>query len=48
MLRGRVSNSAALKAYASHSEHLRVQQEPGGLRRSRFQVDYPIQQETSA
>src|SRR5215831_6189076 len=41
------TDSAALKAYASHSEHLRVQEEPGGLRGSRFQVDYPIQQETS-
>ena len=42
------ADSAALKTYAFHSEHLRVQEEPGSLRCSRLEVDYPIQQETSA
>jgi len=42
------TDSAALKAYASHSEHLRVHEELGRLQGSRFQVDYPIKQETSA
>lgn len=36
------ANSAALKAYATHPEHLRVRDELGDLRVGRFQVDYPI------
>jgi hypothetical protein len=36
------TNSAALKAYATHPEHLRVRDELGDLRVGRFQVDYPI------
>ncbi|OAF09264.1 stress responsive protein [Bradyrhizobium centrolobii] len=35
-------DSAALKAYATHPEHLRVREELGDLRIGRFQVDYPI------
>lgn len=34
---------AALAAYASHPEHLRVRQELGDLRIARFQVDYPAE-----
>jgi quinol monooxygenase YgiN len=37
------ADSAALKAYATHPEHLRVREELGDLRIGRFQVDYPIQ-----
>jgi hypothetical protein len=36
------ADSAALKAYASHPEHLRVREELGDLRIARYQVDYPI------
>lgn len=36
------ADSAALKAYATHPEHLRVREELGDLRIGRFQVDYPI------
>jgi len=36
------TDSAALQAYASHPEHLRVREELGNLRIGRFQVDYPI------
>jgi hypothetical protein len=42
------ASSAALKAYASHPEHLRVREELGDIRIGRFQVDYPIETETSA
>jgi hypothetical protein len=38
------ADSAALKAYATHPEHLRVRDELGDLRVSRFQVDYPIKE----
>ncbi len=38
-------DSAALIAYASHPEHLRVREQLGDLRIGRFQVDYPIKQE---
>jgi hypothetical protein len=34
-------SQAALDAYASHPEHLRVKQEVGDLRVARYQVDYP-------
>jgi len=34
------TDSAALKAYAIHPEHLRVREELGDLRIGRFQVDY--------
>jgi len=34
------ASSAALDAYASHPEHLRVRQELADLRIARFQVDY--------
>lgn len=37
-------DSAALKAYATHPEHLRVREELGDLRIGRFQVDYPIKE----
>jgi len=37
-------DSAALKAYATHPEHLRVREELGNLRIGRFQVDYPIKE----
>jgi hypothetical protein len=37
-------DSAALKAYATHPEHLRVREELGDLRVGRFQVDYPIKE----
>ena len=36
------TDSAALKAYATHPEHLRVRQELGDVRIGRFQVDYPV------
>jgi len=42
------ASSAALKAYASHPEHLRVREELGDIRIGRFQVDYPIETATSA
>lgn len=38
------TDSAALKAYAIHPEHLRVREELGDLRIGRFQVDYPIKE----
>ena len=34
-------SQAALDAYATHPEHLRVKQELGDLRIARHQVDYP-------
>lgn len=34
-------SQAALDAYATHPEHLRVKQELGDLRIARYQVDYP-------
>ncbi|WP_076866032.1 Dabb family protein [Bradyrhizobium mercantei] len=37
------TDSAALKAYANHPEHLRVREALGDLRIGRFQVDYPSQ-----
>ena len=36
------TNSAALRAYTTHPEHLRVREELGDLRIGRFQVDYPV------
>lgn len=33
-------SQAALEAYATHPEHLRVKQELGDLRTHRYQVDY--------
>ena len=36
-------SQAALDAYASHPEHLRVKQELGDLRTHRYQVDYEVQ-----
>ena len=42
------TDSAALAAYATHPEHLRVREELGDLRIGRFQVDYPINEETGA
>jgi Stress responsive A/B Barrel Domain len=36
------TDRAALKAYATHPEHLRVRQELGDVRIGRFQVDYPV------
>ena len=38
------ADSAALAAYATHPEHLRVREELGDLRIGRFQVDYPIKE----
>ena len=35
-------SQAALDAYASHPEHLRVKQEVGDLRTARHQVDYLV------
>jgi quinol monooxygenase YgiN len=35
-------SQAALEAYASHPEHLRVKQEVGDMRTHRYQVDYAI------
>jgi hypothetical protein len=35
-------SQAALDAYASHPEHLRVKQELGDLRIARHQVDYAV------
>jgi quinol monooxygenase YgiN len=39
-------SQAALDAYATHPEHLRVREQLGDIRTGRFQVDYLI--ETSA
>jgi quinol monooxygenase YgiN len=38
------ASQAALDAYATHPEHLRVKQELGDLRTHRYQVDYPAQE----
>jgi quinol monooxygenase YgiN len=38
------ADSAALKAYATHPEHLRLREELGDLRTGRFQVDYPVKE----
>ncbi len=38
------ADQAALNAYASHPEHLRVREELGDLRIGRFQVDYPAKE----
>lgn len=38
------ADRAALEAYATHPEHLRVRQELADLRTARFQVDYPAQE----
>lgn len=38
------TDNAALKAYATHPEHLRVREELGDLRIGRFQVDYPVKE----
>ena len=38
------TDSAALAAYATHPEHLKVREELGDLRIGRFQVDYPIKE----
>lgn len=35
-------SQAALDAYASHPEHLRVKQELGDLRIARYQVDFTV------
>jgi quinol monooxygenase YgiN len=35
-------SQAALDAYATHPEHLRVRQELGDLRTHRYQVDYRV------
>lgn len=37
------ASQAALDAYATHPEHLRVKQEIEGLRTARHQVDYPVE-----
>ncbi|MGC2774259.1 MAG: Dabb family protein [Bradyrhizobium sp.] len=42
------TSSAALQAYASHPEHLRVREELGDLRIGRFQVDYQVDAATRA
>jgi hypothetical protein len=36
------ASQAALDAYATHPEHLRVKQELGDMRIARHQVDYPV------
>ncbi len=36
-------SQAALQAYATHPEHLRVKQELGDLRIARYQVDYQVE-----
>ena len=41
-------SQAALDAYASHPEHLRVKQELGDLRTARYQVDYSADAPRSA
>ena len=38
------ADQAALAAYATHPEHLRVREALGDLRIGRFQVDYPIKE----
>jgi hypothetical protein len=38
------TDGAALEAYATHPEHLRVREELGDLRIGRFQVDYPVKE----
>ncbi|AJA64269.1 MULTISPECIES: Dabb family protein [Bradyrhizobium] len=38
------TDQAALAAYATHPEHLRVREALGDLRIGRFQVDYPIKE----
>ncbi|MBR0971212.1 MULTISPECIES: Dabb family protein [Bradyrhizobium] len=38
------TDHAALAAYATHPEHLRVREALGDLRIGRFQVDYPIKE----
>ncbi|WP_441280212.1 Dabb family protein [Bradyrhizobium sp. 63_E2_N1_3] len=38
------ADHAALAAYATHPEHLRVREALGDLRIGRFQVDYPIKE----
>ena len=38
------ASQAALDAYATHPEHLRVKQELGDLRTQRHQVDYAVQE----
>ena len=38
------TDQAALQAYATHPEHLRVREALGDLRIGRFQVDYPIKE----
>jgi quinol monooxygenase YgiN len=40
-------SQAALDAYASHPEHLRVKRELGELRTHRHQVDYEVRPEAS-
>lgn len=44
VLVSRFTDLAALKAYATHPEHLRVRDELGDLRIGRFQVDYPAKE----
>ena len=39
-------SQAALDAYASHPEHLRVKQEIGDMRIARHQVDYAVEATT--
>jgi quinol monooxygenase YgiN len=36
------ASQAALDAYATHPEHLRVRERLGDKRTARFQVDYPV------
>jgi heme-degrading monooxygenase HmoA len=38
-------SQAALDAYATHPEHLRVKNEIGEMRIARHQVDYPVRQQ---
>jgi quinol monooxygenase YgiN len=38
------TDHAALTAYATHPEHLRVREQLGDLRIGRFQVDYPVKE----
>lgn len=40
------ASQAALDAYGTHPEHLRVRQELGDLRIARHQVDYPVEDRT--
>ncbi len=37
------ASQAALDAYGTHPEHLRVKQELGDMRIARHQVDYPVE-----